>query len=169
MPVGLQGLGLNIRRAAVLDVRPCARKIPGSGHPGGRDTFQKAVLRRRKVWKTGGGMEGGWGGGVEGCWRPAVEKYSRFLQPPLPVSAGHDCDGKPGTKPWRENSFSSRPCCFVGFFKGLPYTIHLYCACMLWRIGRFGAGRFLFSCVICLAGGQTEFKAGYCQVLPLQA
>lgn len=30
---------------------------------------------------------------------PAAEKYSRFLQPPLPVSAGHDCDGKPETKP----------------------------------------------------------------------
>lgn len=29
----------------------------------------------------------------------AAEKYSRFLQPPLPVSAGHDCDGKPETKP----------------------------------------------------------------------
>lgn len=30
---------------------------------------------------------------------PVVEKYRRFLQPPLPVSAGHDCDGKPETKP----------------------------------------------------------------------
>lgn len=85
-------------------------------------------------------MEGGWvKGGADG---PAVEKYSRFLQPPLPVSAGHDCDGKPGTKPQRENSFSSRPCCFVGFFKGLPYTMHLYCACALRRIGRFGDGGF---------------------------
>lgn len=34
-----------------------------------------------------------------GCRLPAVEKYSRFLQPPLPVLAGHDCDGKPETKP----------------------------------------------------------------------
>lgn len=25
---------------------------------------------------------------------PAAEKYSRILQPPLPVLAGHDCDGK---------------------------------------------------------------------------
>lgn len=35
----------------------------------------------------------------EGGRVPAAEKYSRFLQPPLPVSAGHDCDGKPETKP----------------------------------------------------------------------
>lgn len=38
---------------------------------------------------------------------------------------------------------------------------------MLWRIGRFGDGRCLFPCVICLTGGQREFKASYCQVFPL--
>lgn len=51
---------------------------------------------------------GSWERGRDRGWEPAAEKYSRFLQPPLPVSAGHDCYGKPETKPEKEKHFSGR-------------------------------------------------------------
>lgn len=36
-----------------------------------------------------------------------AEKYSRFLQPPLPVSAERDCDGKHETKPVERNPLAA--------------------------------------------------------------
>lgn len=61
--------------------------------PGRRDKLEEKEIRRGK-WEAEGRERGR---------AAAAEKYSRFLQPPIPVSAGHDCDGKPETKTWREN------------------------------------------------------------------
>lgn len=75
---------------------------------------------------------------------PAAEKYSRFLQPPLPVSAGHDCNGKPKTKPKEKNPFSGRPCS-VSHSKGC-FTLYTgLCVWGVWTIGRFGHDTSLFS------------------------
>lgn len=54
------------------------------------EEFRRGLKGIKEAWT--GGSKGG-GGGV-----PAAEKYSRILQPPLPVLAGHDCDGKPEEK-----------------------------------------------------------------------
>lgn len=60
---------------------------------------------------------------------PAAEKYSRILQPPLSVLAGHDCDGKPEEKELRTGLLCQ---------KVRYHTLALDKAHWVWTMGRFG-------------------------------
>lgn len=73
----------------------------------------------------------------------AAEKYSRFLQPPLSVSAGHDCDGKPKTKPDKKTSSVAGLALSAIQKATLHYTS--LCAHRVWTIGRFVHDASLFS------------------------
>lgn len=112
---------------------------PPESPPGREDKFQ----RRRYEDKQGGGklreMQREGRRGV-----PAAEKYSRFLQPPLPLSWAR-LWWKARDKTWRENPFSSRPCCSVSPSKGCSAPYISLCARRLWTKGRFGCDTSLFS------------------------
>lgn len=85
---------------------------------------------------------------------PAVEKYSRFLQPPLPVSAGHDCDGKPETKPKEKTPSAAGLVALSAYSKGCFTPYICLCVCGVWTIGRFGHDTSLFPCMMQLPEGQ---------------
>lgn len=77
-----------------MDVAAIAKAAPP-----GRGRTEQPRRRRAARKQTKNKRSGGRGGGAE--------KYSRFLPPPL-RSAGHDCDGKPETKPLQQQQCPSK-------------------------------------------------------------
>ena len=63
-------------------------------------------------------------------------------------------------KTWRENPFSSRPCCSVSHSKGC-FTLYIsLCVHRVWTIGRFGHDTSLFSVWCCSEGVKEIVKPG---------